>query len=608
MTEKHTDISSINFINSKLDTETDIELDEDNLPQYIFDFSFGHSVMMHALETHHKLYNDDTVEIVSRLTGMYQFSGVKFLREFLFKICTESNLSSFLKLEAAMSLLSVFEDEDDDVDGEIVLRNKKRMSQAYKALDIVCKDIKNLPTPCRIEAVCSLMKSDKYKTNCNNYFQNIIVDQTIECDFRYRTILSLEKRDIKNKEFYLKSTLIEFMYHNTNRIMYRILAAQYLLQNIKMSRQLKKEVEEQLLKFALDSELDYNLRADAADVLLNMGSRQHKKQAREIIILLGGNTRYANSIFDNAQNVHVEEIESSVIDIIETLATLPLLSYKSSKKDKRPITYNYVKKQIEDIMKSETCEKMTCISSKTDESSDDLSMYCNNECQERHNRHNSIRISLNRIYVDRALYSRYNFTLRHLLLKVWSFIASHEYNDTLKQRLLEELVDMSGTCSTGFASRLINVLSGFGDFSFRISWVDQIIANFKGRLNAYARNIDTPHSIFFSEPELNYVAEIYIRNNQTSISGSTVNEIANKFLRCNADNPNKVIQYFKEAVLNEMIVCPSRFEERQSFLLFFRTYISSIRQEMYEEFKDYISDTDFDLYIRHAISNYEMGI
>ena len=59
----------------------------------------------------------------------------------------------------------------------------------------------------------------------------------------------------------------------------------------------------------------------------------------------------------------------------------------------------------------------------------------------------------------------------------------------MKKRLLEELEEMSGTCSSGFASRLVNVISGFGDFKLTISWRDQIIANFTGRLNARARDI-----------------------------------------------------------------------------------------------------------------------
>ena len=39
-----------------------------------------------------------------------------------------------------------------------------------------------------------------------------------------------------------------------------------------------------------------------------------------------------------------------------------------------------------------------------------------------------------------------------------------------------------------------------------------------------------------------------------------------------------------------------------------RALIRIIREELYEEFKDHITDTDFDLYFRSAISKYESGM
>ena len=65
------------------------------------------------------------------------------------------------------------------------------------------------------------------------------------------------------------------------------------------------------------------------------------------------------------------------------------------------------------------------------------------------------------------------------------------------------------------------------------------------------------------------------------------------------------IQCFAENVLNEMTVSSSKFANRQNFLLFFRTYISSIREELYDEFKDLIKDSDFDLFFRKSLFVYE---
>ena len=127
----------------------------------------------------------------------------------------------------------------------------------------------------------------------------------------------------------------------------------------------------------------------------------------------------------------------------------------------------------------------------------------------------------------------------------------------MKKRLIEELEEMSGTCSSGFASRLVNVISGFGDFSMRISWRDQITSNLSGRINKRIQNMD-----------------------------------------------NLTLQ---EKVMNEMTLETTEYEKRKHFLKFLRQEVFVLREELYHEFKQYITDTDFDLYFRAAMSMYETG-
>jgi hypothetical protein len=150
----------------------------------------------------------------------------------------------------------------------------------------------------------------------------------------------------------------------------------------------------------------------------------------------------------------------------------------------------------------------------------------------------------------------------------------------MKNRLLEELQDMSGTCSTGFANRLVNVISGFGDFNLTISWRDQLISNFVGRLNARARDITNYK---------NY--ELYIENNK----------------KLKKKDKLKLLEDFQQQVLDEMTIENILYSSRLNFLLFFRKNMPVIRNELYQEFKTHISDTDFDLYFRSAISTYETG-
>ena len=58
------------------------------------------------------------------------------------------------------------------------------------------------------------------------------------------------------------------------------------------------------MSFAQDPDLDYNIRADSADVLLRLGSEDNKTTAREIIMILGRDGGTGRTIFDNTQNVN----------------------------------------------------------------------------------------------------------------------------------------------------------------------------------------------------------------------------------------------------------------------------------------------------------------
>lgn len=617
--------------------EGKIDLDPDNLPSYILDLSLEQEIRIQALEQLCDLENNNAIEIVSQLTGMYQFSGTTILAKFLYKVCTHSSIPTFLKIECAKSLLSFLEhEEDDDSDDDnqmkeiknqsnsaIQKRNIQRQNNGYKALDVVCYDLEGVPTPCRIDAICTLMKCKTYKNQAILYFVEIINDQNIDCDFRYKTILSLEKKNINEPKFFLKKSCLEFVFETQNMTLYRILAGQYLLQKCDLSETEHNKIETTILSFAEDNTLDYDLRADAADMLLSLASETIKNRARDIIVLLGRSHGYVKTIFDNAQNVHTNEVESSVLETLEALAIIPVLSI-----NKNPIDFDYVSNKIEKELEKQkeeiknecnnNCSHTKCKHCDSCVHSKDT-IYCNNKCDELYTRDDKIRIALNRIYMDRILYSKFNNTLSNILIKIWTYIHQHEHEQEMKERLLQELVEMSGTCSTGFASRLINVISGFGEYNLRISWDDQLIANFAGRLNAKARHIDSPNSIFF-ENKLRDVVELWLTRNK-NIKQDIIEKITNSNHITNLPTIKDIITYhiensteedirsyvedFKGEVFNEMMLNPSQFHNRQNFLLFFRTSMLSIREELYEEFKEFITDTDFDLYCRKAIMVYE---
>lgn len=192
-------------------------------------------------------------------------------------------------------------------------------------------------------------------------------------------------------------------------------------------------------------------------------------------------------------------------------------------------------------------------------------------------------------------------------MKIFSYVFSHKEKDELIKRLKEELYDMCGTCSTGFASRLINVLSGYDDFNIKISFIDQIVSNFIARVNHQIQKITDKDSIYFNEKARDIVW-IYMKNKKfvpKEIKNETMDTIIDKYLSINPNEKIRTaVEDFADNILIELMNT-NNYINRPYFIKFFRDTVPILRQELYEEFKDYVDDTDFDLSIRRAIDNYE---
>ena len=603
------------FIIDEINDNDEIILnDSENYKNNIFDLSLELDLRLKVISKYYKRFPDDFLEIISRLSGMYSFSGTKKLENFIFAMSTQTDLSSFLKIEAVKSLLSfneldeeIYEKDDDDFkeikresNEAISNRNKLRMIKAYSALDIVCETLDDdLSTPYKVETIFMLMKNEEYKNQALQYFLKIINNFLLDCDYRYKTILSIEKRGIEFHKFYTLKSCMEFIQQSCNYTIYKILASQNILQNCEPDPETKMVVENALLSFANDNELDYNLRADAADTLLTLGSEEMKIKGREIIYALGRFFGEGKTIFENAQNVHTSKIEESVMKNLESLSSFPTMKNQ----DGNCINYDHVFSLIiQKVKQIQTCECDYETTSFGDEERDE---FCSMQCKSEYERQNKIKISLNRIFMDKTFY--FNNTLSTIIVKIWSYINNNENKDEMEKRLLEELEDMSGTCSSGFLSRLINVLSGFGEFDIYISWDDQIISNFAGRLNSYARQITENDSPFYTK-QLDSVLELHLNKNKL-YTDKTFEDRKELFFSLSENNKedeiSKCIENFAEEVLNEMMIKSSNFAKRQNFLLFFRTFMPSIYEEMFNEFKYIINDSEFELAFRKAISCYE---
>ncbi len=248
---------------------------------------------------------------------------------------------------------------------------------------------------------------------------------------------------------------------------------------------------------------DENTRADALDVLSTLGSTEDVRHIANNMLRVLGKGGY---FYTNSQNIH------SVSDV-----------------------------SVKNII-SEMKSKMTIIF--IDNHIGIVSTWGGNVA------------ALERIQNDMATY--HNYSLYELLIVVIDYI--HKFKgqpqETLRHRLLEELNDMDGTCSTGYFYRLLNVVSGFTYTSISIPWKEQIVSNFIGRMNAKLR------------------------------------------LKCQEDDT-------AFDILDEMTV--ESILKRPLYNMFFKENIPLIVSELQTEFKNYVKGEEFEEAIKSAIIIYQSG-
>ena len=368
------------------------------------------------------------------------------------------------------------------------------------------------------------------------------------------------------------AALVSFM-TGDNGVNERILAAQYLLTTRDEEYQMCIDT---MIGISSNDENAYKSRADAVDVLLKYGRGGVGKEMLAKLIILGNDNKQPANIYQNPQNAHSETIEASANKILEMIISIPL---------QPNIDYERVRKEL---------------------NGDDN------------------KITMERIDLDTALYTKYSTTLKSALVYMYSFIQTQEaeLKEILLGRLSEELAESSGLCSTGIFERIMNTVSGFvGDLKIKISFEEQISGNLTGRLNARIRDIPTSgeclhatKSVTFCNCSENVCTYSYTKKFMPHrLRRLTTGACDNCYYCndekcthiCNGETSNECNTEFMYLILEEMIVPTHEYDKRRNFLKFFRYILPNIMEELKEEFKPYVDDATCELYMRKAILAYE---
>lgn len=476
-------------------------------------------------------------EAITNLCRSYEFSGSK---DFLTFICFlfESNiLDLFEKIECVRTIQNAKHPSSRTYWMAILHEFREQSKESRPSIALYIDVLRFL-----MDGKFEDQIIDSIKWLCNES----------SAAFLYRTIVSIHReseapvnidqdppRRISTEYLHC---LYQTFFHSVTDDQYRILSAQYLLNN-KIDNN---AAEQCLLSIATNSSRSHQIRADAADTLIKVGSEGVRTQSLDVLKELGKDLTQAPSIGTNKENVHL--FDNSVTEFLLQLGALKLATIYRNGSDHT--------RSFEDVV--QIIKLMPQY-----QTSQDL-----------------INSSLLRIRIDQILYPG-SQTLSTIFLRIFQTIEHHENKDLLMERLFQELEEMSGLCSSGNVTRLVNVFSGIDGFLLRVGWKEQITSNVAGRITALAK-----------------IAQDL----------ETRDKFAERGILLSKEQLEKIDQEFRSLVLTEML--NTQIEDRVNWNRFLRQIISSLTNEMRAEFVEsgHLSSEDFELYFREAIVFYETGV
>lgn len=183
------------------------------------------------------------------------------------------------------------------------------------------------------------------------------------------------------------------------------------------------------------------------NLIINTKNTQHKI------------TNNLKSVYSDSQNVHNSTINSSVIDILKIIyEKYKHIIYLSDKNEDQNFEHkinmlNQIQNTLIEEFKNET---------------------------------ELIINSIEYIKKSTAIFSEKYIDMSSCFISVWLWISEHPDFSELKKRLIQELTDMKGLCTTGHIARIINVIQGFTgneiNLEIKISPYDQMTSVIKNYL------------------------------------------------------------------------------------------------------------------------------
>lgn len=407
-------------------------------------------------------------EIVSDLCSTFIFSPVENIFDLFKEIITLDELDVSIKLIICTCIYNVEERRDESYNLFFYLvtqmKNCKELFNSTLYLDVLryLINIENKNYHNRLKELKEIIDFMCNYSSDKDYKNQI-----------YKSIYTLYKDDKYHKDILVHS-MVTIKNNCDDRL--KIVIITHLFNTIKENGILELDLFNELVNISNRNE-DENTKADVADLLLRFSEEKHKLVGINILKQLEG-IKGKRSLYENSQNIHHINVDGTLKEFLEFLSSRQ--------------TFVVVKGTEDEIFeKSKQC-------------------LLKNDCKDK----DKIQQSLHRIYLDSTIYN--GFTMLTIYVKVWLVIECHNNTEQLQQRLIEELIEMSDTCSTGHLLRLSNVFSGFG-FTLKIDISKEIRSKVSHLINKKIQEENDEKQLeiidnITSEEEMNLFCKFFMKN------------------------------------------------------------------------------------------------
>ena len=509
----------------------------------IFNFELPLQKRVNALTQ----YGDQST--IKRLISLLIISNSNVIKNTLFHICKFSiDIPCIWRLEAALALID-HEKYETHNKHDAHEREEDVVSIGFEALDYVCftmNKAKDISFACKLNAYFVLNNGMPSLKRVYLYMYEFLTDTSITTEYKYKTVKSMATNlfydNLEASQEDTKVSILMFEY-----------CVSVLISHCRL---LGKNISEENLKY-------YILTCQLG--ITHMPKLKCSFMAEHELVFVCENESNPTNIRADAADMllsHGCQLNKFIAKNVLDLLSFDIKSLKTVYCNKENVHSETINKTALETISIivENVEKNRTIIQNLEEN--DLRqliikhfLTTDNEISHE-NYENSIKAYNRIVYLDNALYTNHSFTLKKIMNYVWTFINTSSMVSNckleLEKRLIQEMGEMYNTCSSGYLVRFANVFSGFlengGVF---IGWDEQILSIFYAKINI-------------------------------AISLS-----------------------FNKDIILENLIAQDQEEDKIAFQQLLRTILPNIIESIKNEFKDCVSESNIDLYIRRALSVFE---